>query len=67
MQTFVAQFIRPNGESGVLHLVADSSLDAMLEVFITEGQVRSLTLQPQRRAALLQAPAGTSQPMPCKP
>ena len=67
MQTFVAQFIRPNGESGVLHLVADSSLDAMLEVFITEGQVQRLNLQPQRRAALLQAPAGTALPVPCKP
>ena len=26
MQTFVAQFIRPNGESGVLHLLAEIEL-----------------------------------------
>ena len=57
MQSFVAQFVRPTGEPGVLHLEAGNSLAATLEVFITQGQVQLLSVQPQRRAALLRAPA----------
>lgn len=56
MQTFVAQFVRPTGEPGVLQLTAGNSLAATLEVFITQGHVQLLSVQKQRRAALLMAP-----------
>lgn len=56
MQTFVAQFVRSTGEQGVVRLTAANSLGALLEVFITQGEVSMLSVQPQRRAALLTAP-----------
>jgi hypothetical protein len=56
MQTFVAQFVRSTGEQGVVRLTAANSLGALLEVFITQGEVSILSVQPQRRAALLSAP-----------
>jgi len=57
MQTFVAQFVRPTGEQGMVRLTAANSLGALLEVFITQGEVSMLSVQPQRRAALLTAPS----------
>jgi hypothetical protein len=57
MQTFVAQFVRSTGEQGVVRLTAANSLGALLEVFITQGEVSMLSVQPQRRAALLSAPS----------
>ena len=56
MQTFVAQFVRSTGEQGMVRLTAANSLGALLEVFITQGEVSILSVQPQRRAALLSAP-----------
>jgi hypothetical protein len=56
MQTFVAQFVRSTGEQGVVRLTAANSLGALLEVFITQGEVSILSVQPPRRAALLSAP-----------
>jgi hypothetical protein len=55
MQTFVAQFVRPTGEQGLVCLTAANSLGALLEVFITQGEVATLSVQ--RRAALLTAPS----------
>jgi len=57
MQTFVAQFVRLTGEQGVVRLTAANSLGALLEVFITQGEVSMLSVQSQRRAALLCAPS----------
>jgi hypothetical protein len=49
--------VRPiHGEQGVVRLTAANSLGALLEVFITQGEVSILSVQPQRRAALLSAP-----------
>ena len=57
MQTFVAQFVRSTGEQGVVRLTAANSLGALFEVFITQGEVSVLSVQAQRRAALLTAPS----------
>ena len=41
----------------MVRLTAANSLGALLEVFITQGEVSMLSVQPQRRAALLTAPS----------
>jgi hypothetical protein len=51
MKTFVARFVRPSGLVGVIHIMASSSVCAMLHAMT---QVSGATdMRPSRRAALL--------------
>jgi hypothetical protein len=53
MKTFVARFVRPSGAIGVIHIMASSSVCAMLEVMNKERDATGLNVQPCRLAALL--------------
>jgi hypothetical protein len=53
MKTFVARFVRPSGTIGVIHIMASSSVCAMLEVMNKEKNTTGLNVQPCRLAALL--------------
>jgi hypothetical protein len=53
MKTFVARFVRPSGAIGVIHIMASSSVCAMLEVMNKEKDATGLNVQPSRLAALL--------------
>jgi hypothetical protein len=53
MKTFVAHFVRPSGSIGVIHIMASSSVCAMLEVMNKEKDATGLNVQPSRLAALL--------------
>lgn len=56
MQTFIAQFIRHGGECGSARLTANTSIGALLELFITEGDMATVSVVRKPRAALLSAP-----------
>jgi len=56
MQTFIAQFIRHGGECGSARLTANNSIGALLELFITEGEMSTVSVVRKPRAALLSAP-----------
>ena len=56
MQTFMARFVRPSGERGVIYVVAASAALAMLEVMHKQGPVSNLDVVPKRKAALLVPP-----------
>ena len=56
MQTFIAQFIRHGGECGSARLTASNSIGALLELFITEGEMATVSVVRKPRAALLSAP-----------
>lgn len=58
MQTFMARFVRPNGERGVMFVMAASAALALLEVVDSESPVSDVTVAPRRRAALLVAKPG---------
>jgi hypothetical protein len=53
MKTFVARFVRPSGAIGVIHIMASSSICAMLDVMNKEKDATGLNIQPSRLAALL--------------
>lgn len=53
MKTFVARFVRPSGAVGVVHVMASSSVCAMLDVVKQVGGGSVLSVRPCRRAALL--------------
>ena len=53
MQTFKAQYVRPNGERGVIYVLAASAVLAMLDVMQQTGPLASVNVVPKRRAALL--------------
>jgi hypothetical protein len=62
MQTFVANFVRPSGEQGVLYILAASSAQALVEVVDRVGPLRKANVYPRHRAALLVAPLLVSRP-----
>ncbi|WP_301256669.1 hypothetical protein [Eleftheria terrae] len=51
----MARFVRPSGERGVVHLMASSSIVAMLDVLERQGPLSMVSVSPQRVAALLAA------------
>jgi hypothetical protein len=53
MKTFVARFVRKSGAVGVVHIMASSSVCAMLDAVHRVGDVTGLSVRPHRRAALL--------------
>ena len=53
MNTFMARFTRPNGEQGVIHVMAESTALAMLEVMRRLGPLSNIDVKARRRAALL--------------
>ncbi|NRF68493.1 hypothetical protein HLB44_15975 [Aquincola sp. S2] len=61
MQTFMARFVRPNGERGVIYVVAASAAVAMLDVMRKQGPVNDLEVEPRRLAALLVPPLAAQQ------
>ncbi|NRF68481.1 hypothetical protein HLB44_15915 [Aquincola sp. S2] len=42
MQTFMARFVRPNGERGVIYVVAASAAVAMLDVMRKQGRSKAI-------------------------
>ena len=55
MQTFMARFVRPNGDRGVMFVMAASAALALLDVVSQQSPVSNVTVAPRRRAALLVA------------
>lgn len=53
MQTFMARFVRPNGDRGVIYVLAASAGLAVLDVLKRHEAVQQVTVTPRRRAALL--------------
>ena len=53
MRTFMARFVRPDGQRGVLYVLSTSPSAAVLEVMQQQGPVSQITVTPRRRAALL--------------
>jgi hypothetical protein len=68
MKTFVARFVRPSGGVGVIHIMASSSMAAMLGAVKQVSDATGMSVRPSRHAALLaQYPsASTSRPEPFK-
>jgi hypothetical protein len=55
MQTFIARFVRPNGDRGELFVFAASAGLAVLDVMHQQGPVSQVSVTPRRCAALLTA------------
>lgn len=53
MQTFMARFVRPNGDRGVIYVLAASAGLAVLDVLKQQAPVQQVSVTPRRRAALL--------------
>jgi hypothetical protein len=53
MKTFVARFVRPSGLAGVIHIMASSSVCAMLHAMTQVAGATDMSVRPCRRAALL--------------
>jgi hypothetical protein len=53
MKTFVARFVRPSGLVGVIHIMASSSVCAMLHAMTQVSGATDMSVRPSRRAALL--------------
>ena len=53
MQTFMARFVRPNGDRGVIYVLAASAGLAVLDVLQRHEAVQQVSVTPRRRAALL--------------
>lgn len=53
MQTFMARFIRLNGDQGVVYILAVSAGTALVDVLKAQGPVAQISVTPRRRAALL--------------
>lgn len=58
MHTFMARFVRPNGDRGVIFVMAASAALALLDVVEQQRPVSTVTVAPRRRAALLVAKPG---------
>jgi hypothetical protein len=62
MKTFVARFIRPSGGVGVIHIMASSSMSAMLSAMRQVSDATGMSVRPVRHAALLvQYPVNASE------
>lgn len=53
MQTFMARFVRPNGDHGVIYVLAASAALAVVDVMQHLGPLAHVSVRPRRRAALL--------------
>ncbi len=53
MPTFMARFVKPNGERGVIYVMAMSAALAMVDVMKREGPLSGIEVKARRRAALL--------------
>ena len=53
MQTFMAKFVRPDGQKGVIYVLAASAGLAVLDVVRRQAPVSQVDVRPRRRAALL--------------
>jgi hypothetical protein len=53
VKTFMARFTRPNGDQGVIYVLAASAGLAVLDVLKRQAPVDQVNVTPTRRAALL--------------
>ena len=53
MQTFMARFVRPNGDRGVIYVLSASAGEAVIDVLHRQGPLSQVDVTPRRRAALL--------------
>jgi len=53
MQTFVARFVRPNGDRGMIYVLASSAGLAVLDVMHHQGPLQRVSVTPRRCPALL--------------
>jgi hypothetical protein len=53
VQTFMARFVRPNGDRGVMYVLAVSAGTALVDVLKGHGPVAQVSVEPKRCAALL--------------
>jgi len=53
VRTFMARFVRPDGQRGVMYVLSSSPCAAVLEVMNKHASVSQVSVTPQRRAALL--------------
>ena len=53
MQTFMARFVRRNGDQGVIYVLAASAGLALIDVMAHLGPMAHVSVRPKRRAALL--------------
>jgi len=62
MQTFMARFVRPNGDRGVLYVLSSCAGLAVLDVMRQRGPMAQVNVTPRRCAALLASHPGVPAP-----